>query len=303
MPSDNPTVDTPVVRVLNAGVLHHFVEKGLIPALRHEPGLAVQHASGPSVRLARELRDGQKQADVFLSADAQVNTVLARGKNGALATWNVTFAGNEVVLVYSPKSRFADAFQSAGVKGTGWHELLLTPGVRLVRGDPDEDPLAYYTVLVMKLAELHYGTPDLKQRVLGDDRNAEQMAGLSFSGLETGEIDALFMYRSLALDRQLPYVPLPDAVNLGNPKFAAAYQRVSYTTTDGERFVGGPIGLSATVLANAANPHGAIELIGYLLGPAGQRLVRDYHFGSVVPTLSGDRSAVPDRLTSLVGGP
>jgi molybdate/tungstate transport system substrate-binding protein len=128
------------VVVLNAGVLHHFVADGLIPSLRRERAIAIRHESGPSVSLARHLRDGSKVADVFLSADAQVATVLMTRSSVSQSQWYVTFARNAVVLVYSPKSRYVSEFEKAAAGETRWFELLQRADLRLVRGDPNLGP-------------------------------------------------------------------------------------------------------------------------------------------------------------------
>lgn len=291
------------VVVLNAGVLHHFVADGLAAALLSERKIAVRHESGPSVALASSLRAGSKAADVFMSADAQVNALLMGAANANRVRWYVAFARNEVVLVYSPKGRYASEFLSAASGQIPWFELLQRPGLRLVRGDPNLDPLAYYTLFVVELSELHYGIPGLKRRILGDDLNPAQLSGLSLAGLESGEVDALFLYRSIALDRQLPFVALPDAVNLSDASQTESYARVSFTTNQGHTFSGGPIRLSATVLANAVDPEHAAGLIAYLLSPEGQRLLQDYHLPPTGGVIGGDPTAIPKRLQPVVSRP
>jgi molybdate/tungstate transport system substrate-binding protein len=229
------------------------------------------------VGLANALRDGSKSADVYMSADAQVNALLMGEANGNLVQRYVVFARNEVVLVYSPKSRHRVEFEQAAAGSVPWYEVLRRPGLRLVRGNPNLDPLAYYTVLVAQLAEQHYGIPGLKQQILGDDLNPDQLAGLSFAGLENGDVDAILMYRNIALDRGWPYLELPAAVNLSDVSLADSYARASFTTSRGHTFRGVPIGFSAAVLATATHPGAAAELIDYVLSPVGQELLRSYH--------------------------
>jgi molybdate/tungstate transport system substrate-binding protein len=285
-----------MVAVLNAGVLHHFVANGLIPAMARDRGIAVRHESGPSVSLARQLRDGGKVGDVFLSADAEVNRILLESSGVGRTRWYVGFARNAVVLVYSPKSRYASEFSRAAAGEVPWFEILQRANARLVRGDPNQDPLAYYTLLVVELAERHYGVPGLRQRILGDDLNPVQLSGFSFAGLETGDVDAIFLYRSMALDRQLPFVALPDAVNLGDPAQAESYSRARFTTNQGETFAGGPIRLGATVLSNAASPELGAEVVAYLLSPDGQKLLAEYQFLPADGIVGGDPTALPATL-------
>ena len=290
----------PSVVVVNAGALGNFVAEGLGPTFWCMRGIAVRNESGPSVGLASALRAGSKSADVYLSADAQVNAMLMGAANGNLARWYVVFARNSVVLVYSPKSRFLADFEQAAAGDIPWYEVLQRPGVRLVRGNPNLDPLAYYTLFVAELAELSYGIPGLKHRILGDDLNPAQLSGFSFAGLENGDVDAIFLYRNIALDRGFPFVKLPDSVNLSAVSQAESYARVSFTTDQGQTFRGGPIRFSATILANAANPVQAAELITFLVSPGGQELVKDYHFlpGDIV--LAGDAASAPAQILPFV---
>jgi len=286
--------------VLNAGALGNFVAEGLGPIFWCVRGIAVRNESGPSVALASALRAGSKSADVFMSADAQVNATLMGAPNGNLVRWYVVFARNAVVLVYSPKSRHLAEFDQAAAGDIPWYEVLQRPGVRLVRGDPNLDPLAYYTLFVVELAELSYGIPGLKHRVLGDDLNPAGLTSLSFAGLESGEVDAIFLYRNIALDRRFPYIELPNTVNLGDESQAESYARVSFTTHQGHTFRGGPIRFSATILANAANPDQATGLVSYLISPGGQGLVKDYHFLPGDIELGGDPASAPAQILPFI---
>ncbi len=109
-------------------------------------------------------------------------------------------------------------------------------------------------------------------------------------------MDAIFLYRNIALDRGFPYVELPDSVNLSDVSQTESYARVRFTTDHGQTFRGGPIRFSATILANAANPAQAAELITFLVSPGGQELVKDYHFlpGDIV--LGGDVASAPAQI-------
>src|SRR5579859_6618974 len=133
------------VAVLNAGALASLVSRGLAPALASELSITLDNESGGSIALAQSIRDGTKRADVYLSADAQANEILQGRENGDLTKWFVVFARNVVVLVYSPHSPRAEEFAQAVVGAVPWYEVLLRPGIRISRGDPNLDPLAYYT--------------------------------------------------------------------------------------------------------------------------------------------------------------
>jgi len=294
--------ETSVVKVLHAGSLTSLVRKGIGPALYQESGIALESESGHSVALAMAIRDQQMGGDVFLSADAEVNHILMGPTSGDWIRWFVIFACNSVVLVYSRKSRFFSDFEQARSGKMSWYQILLQPGVKLFRNDPNLDPMGYYTLLVCELAQKHHRIPDLKQRLLGSDTNPAQVNHLNIGQLERGEIDAMFLYLSAAHDLALPYLVLPDEINLSNPSMATYYEGVKFTNNKGQTFHGKPISFSAAVLKNTNNPHAAQHFIEFLLSPIGQKLVQAAHFLPSPVLVGGNKTSVPDQLQTLIQG-
>jgi len=156
--------------------------------------------------------------------------------------------------------------------------------------------------LVCALAQEHYRLSDLKQRLLGSDTNPAQVNNLNRVQLERGEIDAMFLYMSAAGDLALPYLALPDEINLSNPAMATTYAGVQYTTDKGQTFHGKPISFSVAVLKNANNPQAALHFVEFLLSPAGQKLVQDAHFLPSPVLVGGDTISVPGQLETLIQG-
>ena len=294
--------ETSVVKVLHAGSLTSLVRRGIGPALQQESRITLESESGHSVALAMAIKDLRMNGDLFLSADAEVNQILLEPTNGDWIRWFVIFARNTVVLAYSPKSRFFSDFEQARSGVIPWYQVLLQPGIKLFRNDPNLDPMGYYTLLVCALAQKHYRIPDLKQRLLGSDTNPAQVSGLNIGQIERGEIDAMFLYVSAALDLSLPYLVLPDEINLGNPAMAPYYEGVQFTNNKGQTFHGKPISFSAAVLKNANNPHAAQHFIEFLLSPIGQKLVQAAHFLPSPALVGGDKTSVPDQLQTLLQG-
>ncbi len=294
--------ETSIVKVLHAGSLTSLVRKGIGPALYQESGITLESESGHSVALAMAIKDQRMSGDAFLSADAEVNKILLGPTNGDWIRWFVIFARNTVVLAYSPKSRFFSDFEQAHSGKIPWYQVLLQPGVKLFRNDPNLDPLGYYTLLVCKLAQKHYRVPDLKQRLLGSDTNPAQVNHLNIAQLEHGEIDAMFLYLSAAHDLALPYLVLPDEINLSNPSMATYYEGVQFTNNKGQTFDGKPISFSAAVLKNTNNPHAAQHFIEFLLSPVGQQLIQAAHFLPSPALAGGDKTSVPSQLQTLLLG-
>ncbi|HLX41671.1 MAG TPA: extracellular solute-binding protein [Ktedonobacteraceae bacterium] len=290
------------MKVLHAGSLTTLVRQRLGPAMHQASDITLESESGHSVALASAIKEGRTSGDVFLSADAEVNKVLLGPTNGDVIRWFVIFARNAVVLAYSPQSKFLADFEQARNGAIPWYQVLLQPGVQIRRNDPNLDPMGYYTLLVCALAEEYYNIPDLKERLLGNPTNPEQINQPGLVQLERGETDAMFLYLSAAADRGLPYLRLPDEINLSNPAMATAYARVQYTTDSGQTFHGKPISFSAAVLNNARNPQAALHFVEYLLSPAGQQLVQATHFLPGQALVGGDASAIPDRLRPHIQG-
>jgi molybdate/tungstate transport system substrate-binding protein len=294
--------ESSVVKVLHAGSLTSLVRKGIGPALYQERGITLESESGHSVALAMAIRDQHVIGDVFLSADAEVNKILLGSTNGDWIHWFVIFARTAVVLAYSPKSRFFSDFEQVRNGVIPWYQVLLQPGIKLFRNDPNLDPMGYYTLLVCELAQKYYGIPDLKQNLLGSDTNPAQVSSLNIGQLERGEIDAMLLYLSAAHDLALPYVVLPDEINLSNPAMATYYEGVKFTTNKGQTFNGKPISFSAAVLKNTNNSHAAQHFIEFLLSPMGQQLIQAAHFLPSPTLVGGDKTSVPGQLQSLIQG-
>jgi molybdate/tungstate transport system substrate-binding protein len=291
-----------VVKVLHAGSLTTLVRQELGPALYRGSGIALESEPGHSVALALALKEGRSSGDVYLSADAEVNRILLEPANGGAIGWFVIFARNAVVLAYSPRSRFLAGFEQARSGTIPWYQVLLQPGVQIRRNDPNLDPMGYYTLLVCALAERHYRLSDFKARLLGSDTNPEQVNQFHLAQFENGEIDAMFLYLSAAADRGLPYLRLPDEINLSNPAMEADYAQVHFTTSTGQTFHGKPISFSATVLNNASNPQAALHFVEYLLSPAGQQHVQAAHFLPVPALVGGDAASVPSQIQPFIQG-
>jgi molybdate/tungstate transport system substrate-binding protein len=112
----------------------------------------------------------------------------------------------------------------------------------------------------------------------------------------------MFLYLSAALDLSLPYLVLPDEINLGNPSMAIHYEEVQFTTNKGQAFRGKPISFSAAVLKNANNPHATQQFIKFLLSPMGQQLIQAAHFLPSPALVGGDKTSMPSQIQTLLQG-
>jgi molybdate/tungstate transport system substrate-binding protein len=288
------------VEIAHAGVLSTMVtglRTTLIPSAI--PGLTITDHSGGSVALAQAIANGTQSPapDLFGSADSNVNQVLI----GSKETWFAAFARNAIVLQYSPLSPLASGFQAAANGREAWYQPFLdaTGPIHMCRMSPDADPSGYYTLFVMQLAELAYNQPGLKQKVLGDDRNAAQMSPACSAGgktLANGGLDVSFTYLSGAVGGSTPYIVLPDQVNLGNPDFADFYSNASFTNTAGQTFHGNVIRPSiAPVQDGGLNPDGGEAVLQYIFQNQSS-LLSTFHFLPSDLYAGGDPATIPVEL-------
>lgn len=293
--------------IAHAGSLNSLLQNELIPVFGAAAGYGVEQRRGPAVGLANQILNHEIAADLYMSADAESNALLMGGSGPAseeaCVRWFIAFARTRIVLAYGPQSRFRADFEAAAAGKKAWYEVLQQPGPVLKRHDPRVDPGGYRTVFLMQLAEHYYGVPGLKDRILqGDDNVAQLVPGVP-ANLRDGSVDAMFMYVTGAHDGSLPYIQLPDEIDLSNPAFAASYRRASYTNPLGQTLYGTPAYYSVTIPTSAPNPEGAVAFIAYLLSPQGKEAVLRRGFTAATALVGGDAAAVPVPLQAMLDGP
>ncbi|MDP9107710.1 MAG: extracellular solute-binding protein [Pseudomonadota bacterium] len=204
------------LRVAYAGSMGVVMDSFLGPAFAAEHGVEYQGIGQGAYGLARQLAGRVLQADVFIAiTPGPIAVVREAGLIGAA----VPVASTEMVIAYSPKSRFAAEFAAVAQGKKPWYEVLATPGLRFGRTDPATDPQGQNIIFTMLLAEQYYKQPNLAAQLLGPAQNPAQLMTEPslLSRLEAGQIDASSGYRSAVLSHHLPYITLPDQINLGDP--------------------------------------------------------------------------------------
>lgn len=290
------------VTIFHAGSLSNVVQQDLAPAFTRATGYSVVLTSGHAVALANTIRSGTGRPDVFMSADAEVNTLLMGPSNGERVRWFLGMAGSRMVIAYSPRSRFAADLYAAAAGTRPWYEVLQSRGFVFKRSDPRNDPGGYRTLFVFQLAEDFYGVPGLKDQILHGNENESQFVTGVPAGLTDGTIDAMMMYVSSAHGAGLPFIQLPDAIDLGNTAFAKYYRQAQYTNPQGQHFYGTPAVYSITILSHAHNPLGAEAFVRTVVSSEGQAAFRRHGFVSVPVVVGGDKDAVPPMLQGVIQG-
>jgi molybdate/tungstate transport system substrate-binding protein len=273
------TARAETIRVAYAGSMGVVMDRVLGPTFEKAHGVQFQGIGMGAYALARLLAAKQQQADVFVPiTPGPVKVVQEAGLLGEA----VPVASTQMVITYSPKSRFASQFEAAAAGRTPWWHVLKSPGLHFGRTDPATDPQGQNIIFTMLLAERYYNQPDLVSTILGSYQNPTQIftEPSLLTRLEGAQIDAASGYQSATISHHLPYVPLPDEINLSNPdKVTDWYSKVEFTIklTNGKETTlqTQPLVFYAGVLRNAQNPELGRKFVEFLLSPEGQKLFRD----------------------------
>ena len=282
-----------ILTIFHAGSLAIPLREVSALFTKRHPAVQVRAEAAGSRDTARKVSDLRRRCDVLGSADYRVVENLLMP---AHAAFNIRFATNEMVIAYTARSR-----QAQRITAGNWHQVLLEPGVAFGRSDPNRDPCGYRTVMLFQLAEKHLGLPGLARKL-------EQQGGKRFirpketdllALLEAGQIDYLFIYRSVARQHGLKVLRLPDAVNLASPARAKSYRAARVTVTGrkpGQRItrVGEPIVYSVTIPSKSPRPKLAEEYLDLLLSPEGRAVMERNGQRPVVPALG--QGPVPLKL-------
>ncbi len=254
------------VVVLSAGSLDTLLTKTVAPAFHRATGYTLEDIPHGSSALAQDIKSGVYVGDVFISASPAVDKTLEGKSNGSWVKWYAAFADSPEVLGYYPKSTFA-----TDLKTKPWYDVITLPGFRLGRTNPTQDPggvLAREALLETASAK---HLPALKK--LATETSDEYEEDSEEADIQTGQLDASFMYEADAISQDSPFVKLTGVTLAGD-----------YTIS---------------LLKNAPHTAAAEAFIKFLLGPTGRKEMKADKFGIVSPAkVTG--SGVPSALSSTL---
>jgi molybdate/tungstate transport system substrate-binding protein len=262
------------------------------------PGTKILLEAAGSLVSARKITELNRSCDIMASADYQVIDALLVPD---YASWNLGFATNEIVIAYNDKSTGSDI-----IDGSNWTEILLRPDVIFGRSDPDSDPCGYRTVIALVLANNYFGLSGLKEAFL--EKNTDFIRPKEtdlLALLESGVVDYIFQYKSVAVQHSLKYLRLPDEVNLGNPSFTENYRSVSIPVTGskpGETITmqGDYIMYGITLLNDAPNTEGAIDFLAFIVGPRGREIFKLEGQNSINPPIISGPGVIPYAIVQSI---
>ncbi|NCC71898.1 MAG: extracellular solute-binding protein [Sphingobacteriia bacterium] len=283
------------LHIIHAGSLTYPV-KMISQAFQKEyPDVTILSEAWGSKAGARRIMEIETPCDIYLSADYSVIEQMLIPDH---AEWYIKFAANEMAIVYTEKSKFADK-----INQQNWYEIMLHPDVHLARSNPDHDPCGVRTVFTAKLAELFYKKEGLAEMLL--QKNLDNIRPKEtdlIALLESGHVDYIFLYRSVAQQHHLSYVQLPAELNQGNPLMENWYAGVSTETLGakpGTSIVekGKSMVYGLTIPKKSKKRHLAENYLVFMLDSnKGMKILEDSGQPSVVPSYSPFFDQIPPSL-------
>lgn len=296
------------------------------------PDIDVEIQAHGSIQVIRHVTELGENVDVVAVADSSLipllmyKTLMPDGK--PYADWYIEPATNQLVLAYTPNSRYASELNAKN-----WYQIISRPDVRIGLADPRMDAVGYRTLMVTKLAESYYGDNDIMQNTVGryfsvpivareengislitvpellePSENRMYLRGASMqliALLQSNDIDYTFEYKSVVTQQNLDYLELPPEINLGSENYAETYGKVR-VKIDFRRFrsvipefEGLPIAYGMTISNNSRQKEKAATFIRFVIGADGQRIFSENHHPPLIPAECDNTGALPDELKSL----
>lgn len=262
------------------------------------PNVEVLLEAAGSRACARKITDQKREADVMASADESVIRTLLFPE---YANYCLNFVTNEMVIMYSDKSNRADE-----INPENWYKILLKDDVEYGHSEPDKDPCGYRTILVWQLAEKFYQEAnlfvELKEGCPKKNIRPKEVDLLAL--LDAGELDYLFIYRSVAEQHHSKFITLPPEVNLGTFTLKDYYSSATIELTGkkpGEKIMkkGAPMVYGITVPLNAPSKEWGTKFVEFVVGPEGNSIMRKNGHPLITPTETLEFDKLPENLKPL----
>lgn len=267
------------IDVAYAGSMGSMMEGSVKAAVAQALQIAMHGRAAGSDALAKLIAGGSISPDLFICVTPEpMATVLKAGK----ASSGVPIARTEMVIAYSPKSKYAPQLAAAagGKRGAmPWWQVLEHNDLRFGRTDPTVDPQGRNIIFTFQLAETYYNQPGLAQKILGPTVNPSQifLEPTVQARLQSGELDAASAYKIQPGPFNVPYIPLPPEISLGDDAMSSRYARASLTL-NGRTFHPEPLVYYATVLAGSSHKDKATAFLDWFNGSDGQAILRKYFY-------------------------
>ncbi|HYA10434.1 MAG TPA: substrate-binding domain-containing protein [Thermoplasmata archaeon] len=265
-----------------------------------------------STAAASSLAGGSQPYDVFVAADFRTIPQDVETPAPSVASWEVVFASDPVVLAYEPS-----VSALSGISSANWWTKIVGSNVLLGVPNASADPLGANAIFTVELQDAaaslggslygHFfaGTPGALASPTSSTRYVTE--NNAATALSTGEVDAYLIYRSYAVADHLSYVNLSTEVDLGgtSPANVTTYAGASTTVLSGTGTKvesGAPVLFSLTVPSTAKSALLGTSFAAYLLSNATAATWTHYGFEPLAQEWSDHPSKVPAVLSGSPPG-
>jgi molybdate/tungstate transport system substrate-binding protein len=262
--------------VAYAGSMGSLMEGPIKAAAAQTLKMELRGRAYGSTALAQLIVGENIRQDVFICVTpGPMLTIFRAGKAGSARP----IAHTEMVIAYSPKSKFVAKLQAAAKGKARWWEVLQEPGLRFGRTDPLTDPQGRNIVFTVMLAAKIYQQPNLMEKILGPAINERQIFAEPTvqARLQSGQLDAASAYKSQPGPFNLPYIVLPKELNLGEQNVATEYPDI-VLNIGSKSWQPEPLIYYAAVLSNAFNSRGGEAFVDWLIGAEAQAIFRRFNY-------------------------
>jgi len=263
------------------------------------PDIKVLLEAAGSRECARKISELNKPCDLIATSDyAVIETLLIPD----YAEWQIAFAGNEMCIAFNSSSRMKNKINS-----DNWFEVLMNDSVYFGRSDPESDPCGYRTLIMFDLAEKHYRTEGLANRLKQKDPEFIRPKEVDMLALlESHAIDYMFIYSSVAKQHKLNFIELPDEINLSNPAFTEFYATASIELSGkskDDKIIqkGEPMIYGISILKNTPNKDLAEKFLTFLLtSEKGMNIMEQNGQQAIIDSNSKYMEKFPSEIKKLL---
>ena len=273
-----------------AGSLDKLYKDTLGPAFERATG---DTAGGPpcagSLALAQDILSHEINPGVFLAVGAHAIKELFPAKRAEFA---MAVVSNPLVIAYSPThSRYRNQLNAIWLHKkplADVFKLFNTPGFKLGRTDPTQDPQGIFFILMSKLAQKYLHLPAgeaaqalgiTKSSPFGSKSQLYDEDALPVD-IQDGTVDAGSEYLPEARQYGLRYIGLPPQLSFGDPGESSYYATVSLKVS-GSVQQGEVIYLRTTLVSpqkgtsfSPADEAADQAFVAFLLQPEGRKVLR-----------------------------
>lgn len=286
------------LHIIHAGSFSMVIKEAVKEYNKISPDVQIITEAWGSKDGARQITELKKPCDIFISAD---NKIIENLLIPDYASWSIPFAGNEIVLAYTEKSKY-----SAAINAENWFEILSKRDVLTARSSPDSDPCGVRAVIMLKLADIYYNKEISGSLIKKDQNFMRPKESDLIAMLEEQTVDYLYIYKSIAVQHSFKYIQLPEKINLSNPDLANFYSQVSLSTrgkTPQTNYLekGTAIVYGLTIPKTSENPEAAVDFISFLLSDSlGGKLLQKSGQNILPPQKVDDYNKIPKQLQKFV---